>query len=571
MRKAGTERLVRIAVTAVLFGLLLCGSAAAERTLTAGCPSVCNETVTARKEGNNWVLSLPGCWDLSKLTLELSGSATVRIGREELEVAAGQTADLSAMAGERQKLLSEKGKPAGYVKILQGSEIPALFLTVDGNELKKVNQKKGYPAETGRAVFCEADGRVSCDGELSQLKARGNTTFNYPKKPYQFRLKEKASLCGMSSAKTWVLLANWLDVSLLRNQIVLDISRAVGLRYAVGCEQTDVWINGSYQGLYLLTETIQIGRGRVDITDLEKATEEANDGLPDPGEMDKKRREGYKMFRSYPSVQDPEDITGGYIMNIEKNYRMLRDDAVGFRTENMLNIRIREPDYPSTAQVAYLGGLIRETEHALLAEDGIAPETGKAYDEYLDVDSFARKFLIEDWCKNYDAMCGSQYLYKDSDRVDPLIYAGPAWDYDLSFGNMWDKGYLTTASYLANFQQDNNIYWLLYRQDGFRERLSQVWRESFRQAAAVVLGEIPAPQGSALRSFDEYRDRIEASARMNFSKWEVDRAHTLKYAGRDFRSAAAFLKNWITEHTRAMDELYGSGDTEERPEAKKQD
>ena len=559
VRTAEGNRAARIAGTGILFALLLficAGAHAAEWKLTASCPSRGNETVCSWTTAGVTTLCVPGFWDLSAVTLEVEGQEKIYLGPDRLEIKAGEPADLRGMTDRRLKVLDAQQGSGRYVTIMQGSEICALFLEVDQEGLKLVNRNRDNPLETGRIVFCEPDGQVSYDGELTQLKGRGNITFNFSKKPYQFKLKEKASLAGMEKGKTWILLANWTDRSLLRNQIVLDMSREVGLRYAVGCAQTDVWINGVYNGLYLLTEKIQVGKNRVNITNLEEETENVNSDPFDPGELEKKKREGYNLFRSYPAVLDPEDVTGGYIAVIEKSFRLSQNDFPGFRTDRQLSIYIKEPTYPSTAQVEYLGRTVTELQHALMTKDGICPESGKHYTDYLDMESFALKYLIEDWCKNYDYMAGSQYFYKDSDRIDPKIYAGPAWDYDLSFGNMEDRGILTTAGYLNNIKQDNNIYWLLYTHEEFRELVAERWRSVFRPAVGVLLGETPPREDGTLRSFEDYREGIRASAAMNYRKWGKNSA-TSKISGEFFSTATPYLENWIRKHTAAMDEMYG--------------
>lgn len=179
------------------------------------------------------------------------------------------------------------------------------------------------------------------------MKGRGNNSFRYSKKPYQIKLGEKVSLSGMSKGKTWVLLANWVDVSLLRNQIVLDMSREIGLKHAAGCVQADVWINGIYNGLYLITEKIQIGGSRIDIINLEKATEKVNGEPFSPGQIITEKSASFPLLRSYPAVKDPEDITGGYILTIEKKHRMKDYVLAGFRTKEELSIRIKNPHIPA--------------------------------------------------------------------------------------------------------------------------------------------------------------------------------------------------------------------------------
>lgn len=552
------KQMIRIAVTGILFLLLFTGCACAEgKPLKASCPSRCGEAVTSREGKDGLILSLPGFWDLSAIRLEMDGAEALLFGDERTEIRTGEDADLTGLAGRRLRLRNQKGRELGYVTILQGSEIPSLFLEVDGNELKKVNRSKNNVITEGRALYFEADGTVSYDGTLEQLKGRGNNTFRYSKKPYQLKLEKKTSLSGMGKGKTWILLANWCDISLLRNQIVLDMSEAIGLRNSVRCVQADLWINGSYNGLYLLAEKIQIGKGRINITDLEEETEKVNDSPFDPGKMSTDKT-AYPLMRNYPAVKDPEDITGGYIMTIEKKARLRDYVLAGFRTKDELSIRIKEPTYPSKAQAEYLYGLITEVQKALIAENGIGPESGKPYEDYLDTGSFVRKFLIEDWCKNFDFYGGSQYMYKDSDLVDPLIYAGPSWDYDLCFGNMSMRGHRADGAYLTATKKKSNIYWLLYNHEPFRKEVSEVWKNAFRPAAAVLLGEAEAKPGSALKSIDAYREQIAASAAMNYRRWYVSQEANGKGNGQGFDYAVETLKQWIAGRVEWMDGEYGT-------------
>lgn len=564
MKRETGNKLIRIAVTGILFLLLIagCASAAGGKIISASCPSLCGETVVTREGKDGLILSLPGFWDLSKIVLEMEGTDKLFLGSDRKEIAPGQETDLNGLTGQKMLIRNGNQREAGYLTILQGSRIPALFLEVDAEELKKVNRSKNNVITEGRAVYTEADGNISYNGGVSQLKGRGNNTFSYSKKPYQLKLSEKASLSGMSRGKTWILLANKVDVSLLRNQIVLDLSREIGLKNAVKCVQTDVWINGAYNGLYLLTEKIQISSGRMGLINLEKATEKVNEAPFSPGKINTEKTAAHPILRSYPEVRDPEDITGGYIMTVEKPARMKDYVIAGFRTEKELNIRIKEPTCPSRGQAEYLFGRITELQNAVTAKDGIEPQTGKSFEEYLDVTSFAQKFLIEEWCKNYDFFGGSQYLYKDSDRIDPLIYAGPSWDYDLSFGNMADRGYEAAGKYLTAYRRNYNLYWLLYNHESFRQRVRTNWQEVFRPALSVLLGETAAKPDGILHSLDEYQERIAASAEMNYRRWGVSDAATGAGSGGSFAGAVRYLKQWITARTAWMDGEYTSADGE---------
>ena len=559
MHKAG-KGLIRITVTGILFLLLFAGCAAADGwKLTAGCPSVCGEKVVAREGKDGLILSLPGFWDLSKITLEMEKTQVLLLDNGAAEVPYGEEGDLTGLTGRRILLQNENNKGRGYLTILQGSAIPALFLEVDGENLKKVNRSKTYQITDGMAVYYEADGTVSYSGALDQMKGRGNNTFRYSKKPYQIKLREKASLSGMEKARTWVLLANWADLSLLRNQIMLDMSREMGLRYAVNCVQADVWINGAYNGLYLLTEKIQIGKNRVNITDLEEETEKVNPAPFNPGELVKTKSSTIPLMRCYPDVQDPEDITGGYILTIEKRARLVNYESMaGFRTANDLSIRIKEPTYPSRGQTEYLFKRFTELKQALIEKDGINPDTGKAFDKYLDVRSFAQKYLLEEWCKNFDFFGGSQFLYKDSDRIDPLVYAGPSWDYDLCFGNMAARGYRPDGEYLTAYRRTYNIYWQLSGHEAFRAEVEALWKEAFRPAVAVLLGEKEKEPDGIVCSLAEYRERISASAQMNTRRWGVNSEANGAGSGGSFDNAVKYMENWIRKRTAWMDGEYGT-------------
>ena len=152
MKRAGNA-LIRIVVTGILFLLLFSGcAAAAEKVLTASCPSRSKETVNARYGKDGYVLSLPGFWDLSGITLVLEDADAVLLGEEQREVKAGEETDVSALTGKKVPLRKAGGKKEEKLTILQGSAIPALFLEVDEKRLQQVNYSKEKQITEGRAV-----------------------------------------------------------------------------------------------------------------------------------------------------------------------------------------------------------------------------------------------------------------------------------------------------------------------------------------------------------------------------------------------------------------------------------
>ena len=547
-------------IPALLLAALLCmpafSGAAAEKAMTIKAQQAgeTTEQVTGRKNKSGYILSIPGAWDITQIRLSLNGQDSFILGKKTVE--AGTPVDLTPYLGKKTAVYNQKKASLGNVTIYQGSKIPAVFFTVDEKQLKKINHSKNEIITEGRVAFQEADGSFTYNGDLAHLKGRGNNTFSYSKKPYEFKLAKKADLSGMGKAKTWILLANYVDVSLLRNQIVLDISQEIGLPYAVECQQVDVWQNGIYTGLYLMTEKVQINKHRINITDLEEQMEAVNDQPLDSYPAFDLKKGFLPIMCGFEIPNDPEDITGGYIAVIEKPHRLNSSRRPGIRTEKQLSVRIKEPTCPSLAEVEYFGRLVNDMHNAILAGDGVNPDTGKHYTEYLDIKSFAGKFLVEEFSKNYDAVSGSQYFFKDSDRVDPLIYAGPSWDYDLSFGNMESRGASPSNDYLMKLRVGpTNLYSQLARHDDFMQAVGENWREKFRPALAILTGEAPATGNSRLRSLDEYSSMLKASAAMNAVRWGAV-TKVSKKAGTDFESGVKALKSWIKKRIDYLDKRY---------------
>ena len=98
-----------------------------------------------------------------------------------------------------------------------------------------------------------------------EFRGRGNSTWNMDKKPYRFKMAKKKSVCGLPKAKTFALLANNIDCTLMRNAIALWLARYFGMPYTNHTVPVKVYLNGIDKGQYVMTEKIGIGGGSVDI------------------------------------------------------------------------------------------------------------------------------------------------------------------------------------------------------------------------------------------------------------------------------------------------------------------
>ena len=124
------------------------------------------------------------------------------------------------------------------------------------------------------------DGIVLYADALTQLKARGNTTFtNSPKKSYQIKLSSKSDLVGCGEkVKTWVLLAGYTDATQMHDKTFKDLASELGMPYIASCDWVDLFYDGEYRGTYLISEKNSVGKTSVDITDMEDAYEAINEG-----------------------------------------------------------------------------------------------------------------------------------------------------------------------------------------------------------------------------------------------------------------------------------------------------
>ena len=132
-----------------------------------------------------------------------------------------------------------------------------------------------------------------------------------------------------------------------------------------------MYANGQYIGNYLLTEKIEIDKERVNILNLEEQMELMNK---------EKALEEYEFFmeqqgrlfstKGYRIEKQPEDISGGYLLEIEVSDRYGLE-ASGFMTSRMQPVVFSSPKYASYEQVSYIANRYQDMEYAsLLDHDG---------------------------------------------------------------------------------------------------------------------------------------------------------------------------------------------------------
>ena len=168
-----------------------------------------------------------------------------------------------------------QGEDVTEVTVMRSQNLRALFLFSDDPEQNREYIENCTDHErftTASMALVDEQGVVNHTEKITNLRGRGNWTWNWPKKPYQIKLENRVDLLDTGDdsnrSRTWVLLAECLDSTLLHNRITADLARELGLN-AMDSEFVDLYYDGDYRGTYLLSEKVEVGEGRIDVLDYE--------------------------------------------------------------------------------------------------------------------------------------------------------------------------------------------------------------------------------------------------------------------------------------------------------------
>lgn len=253
------------------------------------------------------------------------------------------------------------------------------------------------------------------DGNVG-IEVRGSYSSRLPQKPYGFETRDileenlNVSLLDMPKENDWILLANYNDKVFMRNSLPFHLFQKMG-HYAPRTRLCEVSLNGSYDGIYLLTEKIKRDKNRVDISKLD-----LDDNAGD-------------------------SITGGYIFKVD--YFTSTDSWVGdYEPIDNPGASVHyvysypKADEITEPQKSYLKDYVHAFESTLYGTDFNHEENG--YRAYLDVTSFLDYFIITELSRNVDGYKKSRNYFKDKESKGGLIHSGPVWDFDWAWKDLID-------------------------------------------------------------------------------------------------------------------------------------
>jgi len=483
------------------------------------------EVIHAWNNGEIYYLFLPSYADIKDVTLSFFSDEFQVIG-QDITLTAGDTL-AKLPIGEVIACKNMASKETFQFCIMQSANLPTVFMETDSGTIDAIWADKEIEENGEIEIYSETGESLYADG-LKGIKSRGNYSFeNYVKKPFTITMKEEVSLLGMGAGKKYILISNASDPALIRNDIARRMDTALLAEHDNVGRFVDVYVNGEYLGNYYMCEAMEVGAQRVAITDMEAQMDvlyqKSNYESFDVYATDTK----YARYMDY----NPADITGGYLVEreFEDRYRFeFFDNPSSFKTDEGEHFVVKSPMYCSDEQIDYVQKYFSEAEIAIFAPDGIHPVTKKSYAEYIDVDSFVKKYLVEEVTKNYDGGLSSVFMYKDSDALDGRIKAAAIWDCDMSFGNYleWMEEFSSVPTGISKLaHQSHGSFWFeaLYNKEEVYNKIVEYYSELVTPYLNWLLDE----------GIEEYRVKLQASAAMNEIRWKEDFDNNQYFHDRD--------------------------------------
>ena len=391
------------------------------------------------------------------------------------------------------------------LQLLAPNGIPAVHITTAPDAT--ITRSEYIDCEIAVADPTGTYGIVS-DAE-STIKVRGHSSSQGAKKPYNFKFSSKQELLGLGKGKKWALLSNMYDKTQLRNLLAFGFANDIGMPYIQQSTVVEVYLNGEYRGIYQLCEPVDVDETKVDID------KDGNEAL-----LEIEPRPGYS------------------------------NDNWIYSPRYSLLLGFNEPEEPTDEQRAYYKEFLGTAEAAMASGD--YAELCK----YVDVESFANAYIVQELFKQVDYTTTSTRFYIKEDK----LYEGPVWDFDLSSGNCSSSLY---PEY--NNKGTTGLSWqgihcvglwnkYLFKYDEFKQLVSD--RLTELQPIIINLFEDNELGRSRIDAWlDEYRDDIDR----NNGLWST----AIKYNSYEhspvdgtYDGEIEFLRDWLKNRNQWLLDYY---------------
>ena len=377
--------------------------------------------------------------------------------------------------------------------------LPVLWVETVGRAA--VESKEEYVDATFRLVE-DAATRSPGDETLltGQIRGRGNTTWGMPKKPYRLKLGEKAPLLGMPADKSWLLLANYSDKTMLRNATAMRMAAMDGKGYAPRSHFVELMLNGRYEGTYQLCEKVELSRHRVDVGG-----------------------------------------DGGFLLEADAKARGDADARLFSVRHIEAPINIKEPEVEyGDEDYAYVRDFVTATDSVLFSDRFTDPSDG--WRKYMDMDSFVDWYLVNEIARNNDAvMYSSCYMHL---ARGGRLRMGPVWDFDIAFGN---------ADFNASYEAEG--FWV--RRQAWFDRL--FWDPAFRARVKERFAWFYDRRDKILAGINADATYLRRSAEENDRRWHT--LYGVTWPNYDvwgnYQNEVQCMKTWLTRRMEWLRQEFG--------------
>ena len=362
------------------------------------------------------------------------------------------------------------------------------------------------------------------------IKGRGNTTWNWAKKPYKLKLEKKAKMLelGAQKSKHWVLLANFMDKTMMRNRVAMELSSMTSLAWTPQSTPVELYIDGVHRGNYLLIEHVRVDDGRVVV----KPEGSTPDDPADVGfmlELDFHFDNYYNPNSSNSSIKNKIQWRDPHGTSKYANIPFY-DSYHNGKGNKGIPFSVNEPEWDSTKkpidtqaeeeQLDYIKNYVYAAGATLYSLGTVEnwwynvtapnPDPVNGYPKYLDVQSFIDYWIVFELMINHElGNPGSVYMYKP---VGGKLTAGPCWDFD--WGTLSD-GYnnARTPNPTSNLMNADAIWYESLMKDySFVNQLYNRFQELKPQLLTI-----PA-------KIDAMEREMAVSAELNFQMWNPKEA-----------------------------------------------
>lgn len=431
-------------------------------------------------------------------------------------------------------------------------------INIDTNNMPILN-KEDYVAS--KITVSNCDDEYKLNEVLAGVRLRGNGSLEAVKKPYRIKFEKKQNLLGLNDnlkAKSWVLLADYYDYSMLRNASAFYLGNSL-LNYAdyysSSYQHVNLYINGIYNGVYLLAEQQQVNEGRVDILEPEEDNLDINIGYL--LELDSYAVNEGDYITLNLSNLSTKDYNGNNVPLSSMSYAIKSDyfsEAQKKHIEKYLN-NVFKIMHSAISENKYYK--LNETYDLVEADFTDAYQT---INNVINLDSLFRVYILQELMKNIDVGFSSFYMFVDfsNDSKYTRLTFGAPWDFDWSSGNVNGHPYYASTGKFNHSNFNHSNPWLLTISNAnFFEAMIKDYYEIFDNSNVFE---------NLVYNLDEISSTYAYDFEKNYAKWKTLGTQQHVYSTSDVlnfktqKDAKNFFKNWLTNRNEYLRSIWGKGE-----------